>query len=440
MAATGRTSLGFDVRSSDMTAELSAQLPHRGRNPEANVTSDTAALVPSGSAAGQRTEFDVLIVEDDAVDAFLAQELLAEADPGLRLNRATDLRSAEAAIEDGIRCVVLDLNLPDATGLDGLQRLLERAPTLAVVVLTGQHDDQLGVQAVAAGAQDYLTKGEIDGPLLARTIRYAVERQESHRYRLEAELHARENARLERGLLPTPAISSTELACHTRYLPGRPRSLLGGDFYDVVETTDGTLHAVIGDVCGHGPDEAALGVCLRVAWRSLVLAGLRGAELFAVLQQLLVGERRTDEIFTTACMVTLEPKPTSATILSAGHPPPLLLDSGRRKAPVVAEALPSSTGPALGLTAEPTWRTEQIELTGTWGLLLYTDGIIEGRIGNGAERLGVDRLTKIIEARMSDQLAGTELLRATIAEVTELDGGTLADDIAALLIARREAR
>lgn len=424
-----------------MPAELSATLPPGGRNPETKVTSDTAALVPPGSAAGQRTEVGVLIVEDDAVDAFLAQELLADADPGLRLNRATDLRSAEAAIEDGIRCVVLDLNLPDATGLDGLRRLLDRAPWLAVVVLTGQHDDQLGVQAVAAGAQDYLTKGEIDGPLLARTIRYAVERQESHRYRLEAELHAQENARLERGLLPTPAINSAELACHTRYLPGRPRSLLGGDFYDVVQTADGTLHAVIGDVCGHGPDEAALGVCLRVAWRSLVLAGLRGTELFAVLQRLLIGERRTEEIFTTACMVTLDPAPRSAAILSAGHPPPLLLQSGRRKSPpVVREALSSSTGPALGLTAEPAWRTEQIELTGTWGLLLYTDGIIEGRIGNGAERLGVDRLARIIEARMADRLTGTELLRATIAKVTELDGGTLADDIAALLIARREAR
>jgi serine phosphatase RsbU (regulator of sigma subunit) len=175
-----------------------------------------------------------------------------------------------------------------------------------------------------------------------------------------------------------------------------------------------------------------------VAWRSLVLAGLRGTELFAVLQRLLVGERRSEEIFTTACMVTLDPAPKAAAILSAGHPPPLLLDSGRRKAPVVREALPSSTGPALGLTAEPSWRIEQIELTGTWGLLLYTDGIIEGRIGNGAERLGVDRLAKIIEARMAARLSGTELLRATIAEVTELDGGTLADDIAALLIVRRE--
>ena len=58
-----------------------------------------------------------------------------------------------------------------------------------------------------------------------------------------------------------------------RYRPGRANALLGGDFYDVVETPDGTVHAVIGDVCGHGAAEAAIGVCLRVAWRSLVLAG-----------------------------------------------------------------------------------------------------------------------------------------------------------------------
>jgi len=400
------------------------------------VTSDTAALVPPGAVAGRVTELDVLIVEDDAVDAFLVQELLAEADPALRLGRATDLSSAEVAVAAGTRCVVLDLNLPDATGLDGLRRLLDRSPSLAVVVLTGLHDDQLGVQAVAAGAQDYLTKGDIDGPLLARTIRYAVERQESHRYRLEAELHARENARLERGLLPIPKISSAEVACHTSYQPGRPRTLLGGDFYDVVETADGTLHAVIGDVCGHGPDEAALGVCLRVAWRSLVLAGLRDAELFGVLQRLLIGERNNEEIFTTACMVTLPPGGTTASVLSAGHPPPLLfaLDG----TPSVAEALTGSTGPALGLTAEPKWRIEEVALTGIWGLLLYTDGIVEGRIGNGAERLGVDRLTKILETQLARLPAGPELLRATIAEVTTLDGGSLADDIAALLIARQE--
>ena len=425
------------MRIGDAPTEQSAPTPPEGLNlGDTMVTSDTAALVPPGAVAGRVTELDVLIVEDDAVDAFLVQELLAEADPALRLGRATDLSSAEVAVAAGTRCVVLDLNLPDATGLDGLRRLLDRSPSLAVVVLTGLHDDQLGVQAVAAGAQDYLTKGDIDGPLLARTIRYAVERQESHRYRLEAELHARENARLERGLLPIPKISSAEVACHTSYQPGRPRTLLGGDFYDVVETADGTLHAVIGDVCGHGPDEAALGVCLRVAWRSLVLAGLRDAELFGVLQRLLIGERNNEEIFTTACMVTLPPGGTTASVLSAGHPPPLLfaLDG----TPSVAEALTGSTGPALGLTAEPKWRIEEVALTGVWGLLLYTDGIVEGRIGNGAERLGVDRLTKILETQLARLPAGPELLRATIAEVTTLDGGSLADDIAALLIARQE--
>ncbi|MCI0688779.1 MAG: fused response regulator/phosphatase [Sporichthyaceae bacterium] len=378
---------------------------------------------------------DVLIVEDDAVDAYLVQELLTDADTGLRLSRATDLSSAEEMISATTRCIVLDLNLPDSTGLDGLHRLLRHAPSVAVVVLTGLHDEQLGVQAVAAGAQDYLTKGEIDGPLLARTIRYAVERQESHRYRLEAELHAQENARLERGLLPVPTIGSPAVSCHTSYQPGRPHTLLGGDFYDVVETADGTLQAVIGDVCGHGPDEAALGVCLRVAWRSLVMAGLDDLTLFPVLQQLLVAERRTDEIFTTACMITLVPDSNQVRVLSAGHPPPLLLDFGATGG--VSEALPSSTGPALGLVASPTWRTAEIELTGPWGVLLYTDGIVEGHVGNGSERLGVERLTKIIDSQVGGGLAGADLLRATIAEVIELDGGRMTDDIAALLVARR---
>ena len=88
-----------------------------------------------------------------------------------------------------------------------------------------------------------------------------------------ANLTAEENARLERGLLPRPLVADPAVAVDIGYRPGRERALLGGDFYDVVEAADGTLHAVIGDVCGHDPDAAALGVCLRIAWRTLVLGG-----------------------------------------------------------------------------------------------------------------------------------------------------------------------
>lgn len=87
----------------------------------------------------------------------------------------------------------------------------------------------------------------------------------------ESLMRAEENARLERGLLPTPLLRTDDLKVTTRYRPGRDQALLGGDFYDVVQTEDGTVHVVIGDVSGHGAAEAALGVCLRVAWRSFVL-------------------------------------------------------------------------------------------------------------------------------------------------------------------------
>ncbi|NEC51686.1 SpoIIE family protein phosphatase, partial [Actinospica acidiphila] len=92
-----------------------------------------------------------------------------------------------------------------------------------------------------------------------------------------------------------------------RYRPGRSRALLGGDFYDVVRTPDGTVHAMIGDVCGHGPDEAALGVELRIAWRALTLAGLCGDQLLSTLQQVLEHERPDDEIFATLCTVDIAP-------------------------------------------------------------------------------------------------------------------------------------
>ncbi|WP_371682343.1 PP2C family protein-serine/threonine phosphatase [Kitasatospora sp. MMS16-BH015] len=115
-------------------------------------------------------------------------------------------------------------------------------------------------------------------------LRYAVHRKQAELAGAELRenrIREQENARLERGLLPTALLTSDRVTATTRYLPGRERTQLGGDFLDVVETPDGIVHAVIGDVSGHGPDEAAIGVCLRIAWRALVLAGHRGVELLA---------------------------------------------------------------------------------------------------------------------------------------------------------------
>jgi serine phosphatase RsbU (regulator of sigma subunit) len=395
--------------------------------------------VPAGSGpteALSATTLRVLLVEDDDGDAFLFEELLGDADLQVVVERERTVAAAEARLPADVACVVLDLGLPDADGLAALHRLREAAPGTPMLVLTGLSDTARGLEAVAAGAQDYLVKGRVDGELLARSIRYAVERQRAEVIQAQltaANLTAEENARLERGLLPRPLVADPAVAVATGYRPGRERALLGGDFYDVVEVADGTLHMVIGDVCGHDPDAAALGVCLRIAWRTLVLGGRAAEELLGTLEQVLVHERLSEDVFATACMVSVAPDRRSAVLRVAGHPLPILSLAGRR-----AEELPGPPSrPPLGIGAPAgSWPEVPVALSTGWRLVLFTDGLIEGRVGEGTERLGARRLVDLV-AEGDPAEAGGALIDRLIGTAERLNGGDLADDVAVLVVAAR---
>src|SRR6202046_3806085 len=358
--------------------------------------------------AADAEQIRVLLVEDDDGDAFLVEELLREAGGGVAVQRVGVLAGRRRPLREAPRvrllanarrpirdaaCVLLDLGLPDSQGLDGLRWLLRERPDVAVVVLTGLADEYLGEQAVKAGGQDYLVKGDVSGRLLLRVIRYAMERRrwdEAQRQLQVARLSAEENARLERGLLPSPVLDDTRLSVSTRYRAGGQQRLLGGDFYDVVQTPDGWVHALIGDVCGRGPAEAALGVCLRVAWRALVLATRPPDEILFTLSQLLGHEREDDTMFATMCMVSVAPDRSTGWVRMAGHLPPLLVASNG------VRELPTLSAPPLGLSDVRDWPGPHVRLEGSWSILLYTDGLIEGRIGRGSERLGSEGLMDLI--------------------------------------------
>ncbi len=402
------------------------------------MTRDAAqARVPAPVAVPGQVH--VLLIEDDDGDALLVQELLLEASAPITLDRVRSITEARPLLASAA-CVLLDLDLPDAHQLQGVHWLQENVPEVAVVVLTGLADEHLGAEAVRAGAQDYLVKGQVDGSLLNRVIRYAVERrrfEEMQQQLREAQIYARENARLERGLLPSPLLSDARLTVATRYRPGGGRMLLGGDFFDLVEAADGWVHVVVGDVCGRGPEEAALGVCLRVAWRTMVLAGRPMAEVLSAVQQVLEHERHEDRLFATLCMASVAPGRSHARLHLAGHPPPLLLTPGgvsELRAPVSAPP---------GIAHLEDWPVTEVALGDSWSLLMYTDGLIEGRIGSGAERLGSDGLTEIIEKYLhATRPAGPwerrprdeRLLDALVDQVRELNGGDLDDDLAVLAL------
>ena len=122
----------------------------------------------------------VLVVEDNPGDFALVQEALAWGDDVERfevLGAETLAEGVAAARASTPDVVLLDLGLPDARGLSGLDALLQAAPGLPVVVLTGDDDDWLGRRALRQGAQDYLLKGEVRPSQLHRALRYAVSRQ-----------------------------------------------------------------------------------------------------------------------------------------------------------------------------------------------------------------------------------------------------------------------
>jgi serine phosphatase RsbU (regulator of sigma subunit) len=388
----------------------------------------------AGRVAPERLR--ILLVEDDEGDAFLVRELLSEAEAPFELLVATSLGEARAMMR-GIQCVLLDLGLPDAEGIDGLRKFLAIAGSAAVCVLTGRSDEHLGVAAVAEGAQDYLVKGQVDGVLLTRALRYAVERKraDENAQRLrEVELRQSESARLERGLLPQPLMETTKVAVHTFYRSGRAMGLLGGDFFDVVQVGEDKLHVIVGDVCGHSVDEAALGVELRVAWRALVLAGVPDEQILSALEQVLMTERRAREVFATVAAVAIDLAGNRATVRLAGHPPPVQLAEGRA-VPVTAR-----TGIVLGVRPTPTPATE-VEFAGDdWSLLLYTDGLIEGHIGVGNERLDVDGLCRLLAEPAAREVPLAALPAWLVGRAEQGNGGPLADDVAMLLISRGDGR
>jgi DNA-binding response OmpR family regulator len=121
----------------------------------------------------------ILVIEDNPADADLIRELLPATGPtSFQIESVARLADAVIRLKDeGHDLVLLDLGLPDSQGLQTLRRLRQAAPGVAVIVLTGTDDNELGLAALHEGAQDYLAKGQINRNLMVRSIRYALERE-----------------------------------------------------------------------------------------------------------------------------------------------------------------------------------------------------------------------------------------------------------------------
>ena len=162
----------------------------------------------------------ILLVEDSPSDALLLQESLAETRPG-----EFDFTHVECWA-DAVQCLrekqfdvlLLDLSLPDITGRETFLRARAEAPHLPIVVLTGEANEALGLEAVRHGIQDYLIKGQAYGRQTVRAIRYAIERKQVEEALKRTEEALRDSERQLR-----------EWNCGTGAPRGRTHRLAGGD-------------------------------------------------------------------------------------------------------------------------------------------------------------------------------------------------------------------
>ena len=127
----------------------------------------------------QQEPLHVLVIDDDAEDRWLVRRRLLDGSAPVVVVEAGSLTEAvTAANQQPIDVVMLDMSLPESCGLSTLQRFKQTVPHLPVVILTGNSDEALAVQAIEAGAQEFVNKSDLDNPWLLRCLRNAIQRHE----------------------------------------------------------------------------------------------------------------------------------------------------------------------------------------------------------------------------------------------------------------------
>jgi two-component system, cell cycle response regulator len=217
----------------------------------------------------------ILLVEDNPGDVRLIRETLRDADDRhITLDHADCLKAAlDILARDEHDLILLDLSLPDSHGMETVEKTQAAAPDVPIVILTGLDDASHGLQAVRAGAQDYLIKGEITGHLLIRAIRYAIER-----HRMQAALRILSLIDDLTGLYNRRGFMT--LAEHQLRLSRRKQSA----FYLIFADLDGMK--TINDTWGHQEGDAALiqtGRILKETFRGSDIIARMGGDEFAII-------------------------------------------------------------------------------------------------------------------------------------------------------------
>ena len=315
-----------------------------------------------------------------------------------------------------------------ATGRTHVRDAVPGEDATAVVALPGGGDSILGALALTGrvGDRAYLS-GDVKlmsavaalAAAFIRNERLAEKARGDEVRRRESEI-ARE---IHRGLLPRddPSFAGLDLSGGFVAADG-----LGGDYYGYVAMADGSLGLAIADLSGHGVAAALYMAIAKGALESEARVALRAGDILGRLNEVLVHEFRSADMFATAAFARFLPRARRLGFSNAGHNPPLLLRASG------ATELLKPTGPALGIVSGPRWLDEETSFVPGDVLLFYTDGIVEAR-DRDHRLFGVSRLIDAARKPAPCAAAIRENVLAAIAD--HVDGAPAIDDFT-LVVAR----
>ena len=371
--------------------------------------------------------------------------LIVDDDPFVREMLATILQSNEYTVEtaedglaalkkysggSGVHLIISDMNMPEMSGLELIKKLRQGGSEVPIIILTGNNEIAVAINAINSGANDYLLKDENIKDTVILSVEKVLEKDQLKKQNLQlmADL-AIKNERLEKermlaskvqkNILPA-SIDIKDFDIGTFY---RPSDKIGGDFYDAWETNR-AAHFVIGDVSGHGIASALLMAASKGMLNSLGQTMHTQLEIMTATNRMLCDILSEGGMFLSLVYASFIKQKNEIQILSAGHNPVFLINS--KDIHVI-----NSTGPVMGWDHDDYWEIARYPFNPGDSLFLYTDGLTEAK-NNDGEEFGENRLQGLFnEITRSDKL-----VEKVFQQVSDFCLGNFYDDLTMFMIRR----
>lgn len=387
----------------------------------------------------------VLLIEDSPTDTLFVRATLNTAvGAGFEVTTADHLdKGIKLANAKPFDVILLDLGLPETQGIETFERMHTSAPHIPIIILSGLGDDEVAMQAVQQGGQDYLPKGVVLNDLLPRAIHYAIER---HRAQAERELYAQElqkrNEELEEDLRVASEIQQALLPHqYPKFIVNgknvlnfshryRPAAGLSGDFFSILHLSDHQVGILICDVMGHGVRAALIGALTRGIIDQSIPDALLPDKFLSSLNRELSATLKQAEIdaFATAFYVVADLTKQEIQYANAGHPSAILVDRGAGIADWLSK--PGHCSLPLGLAGATTYPIYHKPLASNDAIVFFTDGLYEAENAAG-EQFGRERLLRAVRHSMQEPCE--KLLDEIVGESQRFSGHEDFDDDVCLI-------